>query len=192
MSQINEALKRAKAAQQNNPPPGGLRLRPAEPPAATWGTRLATLFMFVLVAALGLFLVLHLRQKIAARNRPPAESSTLTPANAAKTTPVTGTPAVASSRPAVSLHRPATATPMGATTSTDATPSAVTPLEVPAFKLQGILYSAHSPLAMIDGQTVKIGDKVGDEADGYRVTAIAERTVTVVNATQTNVLKLNR
>lgn len=193
MSRINDALKRAKAAEQKKlQPTDGLRLRPAEPQAASRGTRLATFFIFVLGVSLGLFLVWHVRQKLAARSRPAAESRTVAPANAAKTTPAAATPRAVGSTQQGSLHGPATAAPEAATMSADATSSGAAPPDVPAFKLQGILYSARSPLAMIDGQTVKIGDKLGDEVGGYRVAAIAERTVTLVNGTQTNVLKLNR
>jgi hypothetical protein len=54
--------------------------------------------------------------------------------------------------------------------------------------LQGILYIGRGSSAVISGQTVVAGDEVG----GYRVAAIGQRSVTLVNGNRTNVLSLNR
>lgn len=167
MSRINDALKRAKAAQQDNPPlVGNPRLRPPESEQAT--TRrigLVAPFVFVLMALLGVLLIWNIRKKLADEYRQPGSIAN----------PVAETVSAASA-------------PTTASAPADTTPQASPPPEAAELKLQAILFSPHNPSAMINGQMVVMGTAM----NGYRVAAISERTVTLVNAAETNVLKLNR
>jgi hypothetical protein len=65
---------------------------------------------------------------------------------------------------------------------------AVVPARPPEPKLQGILYDARRPCAIVSGQTVFVGDQVAE----FRVTAISHDDVTLQSGTETNVLSLNR
>jgi hypothetical protein len=170
MSQINDALKRAKATQHNNPPPlDGPQLHSAgTEQAVTRGIGLAAPFGFVLVALLGVFLLWQIRQRLVAEARQsgPIENSV------ADTTSAASTPAVTA--------------PVNPQASTNALENQVS--AAASFKLQAILFDWRNSSAMIDGQTVRMGDHVS----GYRVATIGERTVTLVSAAETNVLTLNR
>ena len=64
---------------------------------------------------------------------------------------------------------------------------AVVPPKPPEPKLQGILYAATRPCAIVSGKTVFIGDQVGK----LRVAAITEDSVTLQSETETNVLSLS-
>jgi len=65
--------------------------------------------------------------------------------------------------------------------------AAVTEVEPPSVKLQGIFFNPQNPSAILDGRTVYLGDRVS----GYRIMGITPTTVTVVNSTSTNVLSLS-
>jgi hypothetical protein len=56
----------------------------------------------------------------------------------------------------------------------------------PAFRLQGITFSASAPSALINGRTVF----VGDEVDGAMVTRIDQRSVTLAVEGRTQVLRM--
>lgn len=66
-------------------------------------------------------------------------------------------------------------------------PTAATPSQQ-TFRLQGIFYNPTRPSAVVNGNSVFVGDKV----DGWSVTAISSKTVTLQNGSgQTNTLSLN-
>jgi hypothetical protein len=66
-------------------------------------------------------------------------------------------------------------------------PTAATPSQ-PNLRLQGILYNLTRPSAVINGNTVFVGDKVA----GWSVTAISSKTVTLQNGSGgTNTLSMN-
>jgi len=194
MSRINDALKRAQNAQQNNPPPhGGPQMQPVSPEqAATRGIGLALPFAFVLIALVGLLFVWQIRQKHAAQNTSPAESRSVTVAPAAPPKVVVVSSTVKPISPAPVEE------PMAQTAIAPAPPAqpvarplpapAPVPAAPPALKLQGILFSGSSSSALINGQSVMTGDRVGE----YRVRIISQRSVTLVSATRTNVLTLNQ
>ena len=185
MSQVNDALKRVRDTQQNAPRPAEAPpLRspiPAPAPAPARGIGLLMPIVFIAVALLGLTLFLGLRQKPMTSTEQPATTAIAKPDSAA---PANQIASVAKPKPALpsppktSVRESVTAAP------TPAVPEQPTPV----IKLQGILYSGHNSSAMISGQTVRDGDEV----NGYRVAAIGQRSVTLVSATQTNVLSLNR
>ena len=58
----------------------------------------------------------------------------------------------------------------------------------PEPKLQGILFAASRPWAIVNGKTVFVGDQIGE----FRVTAISKDSVTLQSETATNVLSLSQ
>jgi hypothetical protein len=183
MSKVNDALKRVRDAQQSAPRTvQAAPLRPTIPvpaPAPAAGMRLMPI-VFAVVVLFGLVSLILLWQ---VRHTKTAPVMTVKAAEAPS--PAVQITSVAPPRPAlpaVAAPKPASAPPTVAPIPTAITPPA------PVIKLQGILYSGHNSSAMISGQTVTAGDEVG----GYRVTAINQRSVTLVNANRTNVLTLGR
>jgi hypothetical protein len=65
-------------------------------------------------------------------------------------------------------------------------PAVVAPPKPTVPKLQGIVFSPTRPSAMISGRTLFLGDKFGDQ----KVARIEVDSVTLVSATQTNVMSL--
>jgi hypothetical protein len=139
MSLINDALKRAKESQRDHPPSGARPLPPVES-AARGGTGWILAVAAVLfLAAVGLFIGLTLFGH---------KASTVAAAKTAATPPPPAAPAAA---PVTST---APATPA-------ASPPPAAPWEQPP-RIQGIIFSATRPLAIVDGKTVNVGDRVGD------------------------------
>lgn len=197
MSLINDALKRARQAQQENPPIAPeLEFRPVEPGQQP-PRRPALLFVgltLVSVAILGLssLLVYFVVQvepaslQVAARV---ADRSVVRLAQAPTNPPV---------------EPPATNSPAEPTLATPAADLAELPdepntnglpvvaaiveaLKPAPLKLQGIFFNPHNPSAVVAGRTVYLGDRVG----GFRVMGISPVAVTLVSATATNVLSLS-
>jgi hypothetical protein len=144
MSRINDALKRAKAVQQDNPQPlVAPQLRPAGPEqAGSNRIGLVAPIVFVVVSLLGFFLYWQIRQRQAAHvqtseSRPlamanPAPQPTPAPINAGLSTKV------------------AAKAPVNAASANPSPVNIVVPA-APMLKLQGILYSSQSSSAMISG-----------------------------------------
>jgi hypothetical protein len=57
----------------------------------------------------------------------------------------------------------------------------------PEPKLQGILFAATRPCAIVSGKTVFVGDQINE----FRVAAISRDSVTLQSETATNVLSLS-
>jgi hypothetical protein len=190
MSLINDALKRAKAAQQHAPPPppSPLQFRPVEA-----GQRTKPRFDWVapaIVAIIGIFALLFMwpRAHNSTSNAPlETKARTLV---AAKESPAAPAVARASQPDAPQPTQEKQTTPP----SEPAPAVVVNPAPVheppvpqpPPLRLQAIIYSPTRPSAMINGRALFIGEKVGD----LRVTAITQETVTLTGAGQTNVLTL--
>lgn len=201
MSLINDALKRAKAAQEVNPtPPPDLPFRPADPAPQ----RKFPLPMVLLCVVVGVFLMGGLLVAVALVKRASAPQivtatqlpGPVQPLPEKEVSPVSDTPMAVS---AVSAEVPSASTP-DTTGGTEATPDPATatvsesavavPSEAPqppGLKLQGIFYSPNRPSAIVNGKTVFLGNSVGE----LRVLAITRETVTLGSATQTNVLALD-
>ncbi len=189
MSRINDALKRAKEAQQSSPAPAPApQLRPAQPtqPPAR-GIGLMVPVVFVVVALLGVFLLWQIRQKGTAENQPP-EQTVLAAAAPAPAATQPAVPAIAAAPQPTISPPPAPGsmvalvqTPHAASVLASANPS-------PSLRLQAVFFTPHSVSAMISGQTVTTGDEVAQ----YHVAAITPNSVTLVSSGQTNVLKLKR
>ena len=168
MSLVNDALKRAKQAQQDNPPATPpLQFRPVEP--ANEGHPDSPLL--IVGAVLGLTVVVLLGGlfvwAVVSRQRADiqAEAKTVQPV------------------PAVTVPVEPVVIPE---VTTNSQPEVVEPPK-PEFKLQGIFFNPRSPSAVVNGRTVYVGDRVS----GFNVIAITPKAVTLTSATETNVLSLS-
>jgi hypothetical protein len=180
VSLINDALKRAKHAQKGPaaPPARDPQLKPAEAlPAkpSEWPVLMVMGILVVLVVSALVVTFVIVKRSHAALVAAPAP----TPVAVAAAPP--GPPSTAA------LPNPPVA-PSASTTPAPA-PAAVAPAQAakpPLPRLQGIFFSLSRPWALVDGQTVLVGDHIGD----FRVLAIARDRVTIARAGQTNVLSL--
>jgi hypothetical protein len=174
MSLINDALKRAKDAQQKSPlVAAGPQLRPAEhipAPAASRNLGMIASAIVILILLAAIFLLWPARRQPA--TTAPSATKNSTPAKV-----------VVEPKPVV----PAVATPT-ALAHPSGVPSAVAvPAGTPApLKLQAIFFAPGRSSAIISGKTVKPGDSVRE----FRVVLINPTSTTLVSATETNVMKL--
>jgi hypothetical protein len=215
MSLINDALKRAKLAQQQAAATSVpvLQLRPVEPapPQATW--RVPGLLLPVAMAGVALFALLFVWQLfhrssspgvVAAKARTPLVekklAATAVPAPVVpqmvvqSTTPTQPNPPA---QPATVISPPPSPTALEPKATPEAPNNAVAinaaPLvtDVPApdpppLKLQSIIYNPRRPSALISGRIVFLGDKFGSQ----RVVAITKTSVKLASGGYTNVLDL--
>lgn len=145
MSEISDALKRAKQAQRQQPPnvPSTPPLSPHDPPPGGGGLGWLFLIVIILIVAC-VFIVLAFGKK---------QSST---------------PNLTAMAPTQTVQMVAPVEPVAPSTNIVAPPKSAPPV----LKLQGIL-SVGTPQAIVNGQTVYVGDKV----TGFRVKAIASNYV---------------
>jgi hypothetical protein len=164
MSLINDALKRARDAQPQNPLSGATSLPPVEPPQRDgpgWMFPVAFILALLVIACIfmGVALMKRPAQPVVAKTvetpapvpapAQPAPSPIVAPAPAPAPVPVAAPPLVTNSPPA-----------------TNATP--------PKLKLQGIIsLDPKHPTAIINGKSVDVGDSIG----GFRVKAISSSSV---------------
>lgn len=177
MSLINDALKRARQSQQNNPPYGAPPLPPIEPPARGGSGWMLVLAAILFLAAASLFVGVTIFKHPA----PPVETAKAREISTPKLAPA-GTAAVPISvQTLVPLPAPAqvsTSAPVS-TPASNAVPAmrgtntmpAVAKEQIP--KLQGIIFNAANPLAILSGKTVSAGDHAGD----YEVKQISKSSV---------------
>jgi hypothetical protein len=210
MSLINDALKRAKLAQQQAPAssPPALQLRPLEPAPSQPGWRVPGLLLPVALAGVALFGLLFVWQlthrsdspKVVeakthvalAEDPPPAPLATAPASPAASQAAAQPNPPP---QPVLSLPpRPAvaeTAALSNATNNVEAANSVppvtdVPPPSPPPLKLQAIIFNPRRPSALISGRTVFLGDKFGS----LRVVGISRTSATLAGGGLTNVLSL--
>jgi len=182
MSLINDALKRARQSQQNTPPSGVGPLPPIETPRRTGGGS-----AWVLALAGILFLAaacLFIGTAIFKRQSPPAEAAKapVTSAPPVVTQPTAVKPATApipvSTPPPAPAETP-TAASAATSTQTSAVPVVAAANRSPAPpveqwpRLQGIIFNAARPLAIVNGKAVNAGDVVGN----FRVKQILKNSV---------------
>ena len=210
MSLINDALKRAKEAQQQAPPPPStqMQFRPVEPAQrARHGLGLLVPAALAVVALLALIFVWQWAQARTAAE--PREARALPrPAPSLRTrSPAVAAPAAQPSPPAQPSPRPDAVTdvanllPVTSSTtpaspplaqeqeSNDTNSAAIAPPPPPKpapLRLQAIVFNPKRPSVLINGKTLFIGDKLGDA----RVVAIDQESATLVGAGKTNVLTL--
>ena len=154
MSLINDALKRARETQRNNPPSGAPPLPPVESPARGSAAWILAAAAILFLAAVGLFLgpalFGHQAAPVATTRAPEISApSPSTPTSAPMAVPVTPPPAAITNPPA-------------AVVAAESFP-----------KVQGIIFNAARPLAIVSGQTVGVGDRVGN----YQVKQILKTSV---------------
>ncbi len=213
MSLINDALKRAKQAQEAaaTPPPTNDDLRPVEHrPYGRESVGMAVPTLLGIASLLLLFLLWQAARnsnsqdtslEVKARTKAPAVLTAPTPEPA----PAPNVPAVAQPSPAPAVTSvPSTSAPISqdatisstVTASTDVAglePStnpvpvaAVIPPKPALPRLQAVVFNPTRPSVMINSKTLFIGDKIGE----FRVQRIDPDSVTLVSRTQTNVLVL--
>ncbi len=148
MSLINDALKRARETQRNSPPPGAPPLQPVESPVrgGTGWILAASAILFLAAAALvfGPALFGHKAPPSLAAKSPGVSAPA---AGAMPVVPIINSP------PATNANPPAVAV-------TNPPPPGVAAVKWP--KVQGIIFNSAQPLAIVNGQTINVGDRVGD------------------------------
>jgi hypothetical protein len=153
MSQINEALKRAKKSQQSEPPPlppGAAPLPPVEPESSG---NLGWLVLIIAIIAIACFFI----GLAFATHKPATETVTVT-----NVVQVAAAPVLPPAPKPVVINTPVTPPPKPAP---------------PALKLEGILYvPGQPPEAIVNGQSVYAGDTV----NGFRVKTISKNNVSFV------------
>lgn len=211
MSLINDALRRAKQAHQETPPPAppDPHFRTVDPPTQATRHSVGLLMPALLaaVALLGLLLFWELSHKngipagdsngpINVAAKTPAAADQPNPnAPAAADTSGNGNNAMISKSALETNAETRTASPnlastnsavsdQGDTNHAAATEPAVA--AVPPLKLQGITYNPSRPSAMISGRVIFLGDRVRE----YRVMAIGRNEVVLAEGGRTNVLSL--
>ena|SRR2546430_13063759 len=178
MSLINDALKRAKAAQKKDDSSSGppLEFRPVEP-----GQRPQRQLPWKMFIGLGaLLLVGILLLKIFTQNGAPLKVEAKSP----QQNPAANQISVGGASGTLTASKPPK---IEAATQAVAAAVSPTPIEPPkpaAPRLQALLYHPAHPSAVINGKTVFPGDKVGE----LRIVAITRDSVRLVSSTQTNVL----
>jgi hypothetical protein len=201
MSLINDALKRARQAQEKIPPSSesGPQLRPVE--AIHQAKRSSGLVLAILIfagIAAGFFLVwvykkgIRSPQTALVEQTPSPAKAGLSPAAAAPTTsekPIARVSSDAVSKTAVPDVTPVPPETIPVPASQPAAPVAIEKPTTPPqaqLKLDGILFDPAHPAAMIGGKMLFINDKFGD----WEVVAINKQSATLSNAGQTKVLSL--
>ena len=165
MSLINDALKQTRQMQQQSSPSKPPSLPPVESNRRENPGWLVPGIIVLLLAA-GIFAGLSLF-------KPTPLTANAIPATNSLTVSTVPKPVVV----------PAVATNVAANT----TVVAVTPPTPPEPKLQGILFAATRPCAIVSGQTVFVGDRINE----FHVVAISRDRVTLRSKTETRVLSLN-
>jgi len=177
MSLINDALKRAKEKQDQQPPPQATPPPSMELARHPAGPGLALPLILAVVLALAVIFLWRWFEK----RGQPSEEKTVSTSVAQKPGPpatVVATPPIAPS-PVVTSNAP------NASTNVVEMP-APKPLP-PIFKLQSIFYNPRNPSVVINGKTLFLGDRVGEA----RVISIRQDSATIVtSAGQTNLLEL--
>jgi hypothetical protein len=204
MSLINDALKRAREAQdQAAPPPPAPALRPVEPSqTARHGLGVMLPAALAVVALLVLLFVWQYSQRDTVRKAggptpentapvtsPAQQHAVQPPVTAPAATSVAAVPPAAAPQIATNpASVAAVAQPAPAPTANTESNALVVAVQAPPkpapLRLQGIVFNPTSPSAMISGKTVYVGDKLGQ----MRVVAINQQSATLVGNGETNVL----
>jgi hypothetical protein len=169
MSLINDALKRAKNAQQKNTPPSGLT--PMLPVESRRQERdfslLVPILVILLVAAAIFFISLSLADRTVKK--------------------IAAAPAMAVTQPVETVETVDAPIPEPTTVIGPAAINANPPApETMPIQVQGIVADQVNPWAIVNGRTVHVGDLV----NGFRVTAIVRNAITLTGNGQTNRLGL--
>ena len=186
MSLINDALKRAKQAQQQGSPQAPkVQFRPVEPARQQVKKNHTAVWIAALIIA-GLIIGFVFRQLT-------RENKTASPKEVKAREIVPANPIPQETAPTAQVP-PAVATasaPKSAGHESSAQSAAPVPViqqEEPRIvpKLQAVVFDPRRPSAIISGRSVFVGDRVND----LRVVAISQESVTLAGNGQTNVLAL--
>lgn len=208
MSLINDALKRAKQAQQPNSPDAPqmrVQFRPVEPNQQVKKSSAGIWIALVLVAGLIIgFVILQTTRNhspaakeakareivpaapIAQEIVPSARPHAPAPAPSAATTIIPTPKSVPVETTTASIAKPVTQEPAIKETTAPVPVVIQEPPEKIVPKLQAVVYHPKRPSAIVSGKSVFVGDRVGE----FRVAAITQESVTLVGGGQTNVLVL--
>ena len=199
MSLINDALKRARQAQQKNEPPSAsATMRPVEARRAASKSALIPLVLATLLVVIGgILIVIALTRgesretKTAGANPAPVSNAAKPPAAAKSEEPSSSVETPTSAPTTVAAVTPApSSTPTQAVAvaapETNAPAVPTPPVAPPVPKLQGIFFNPSKPSAVVNSKTVYIGSKVGE----FSVVDITQRAVALERGGETNVLAL--
>jgi hypothetical protein len=190
MSLVNDALRRAKEAQNKSAEPAATampaapQLRPLEPAVAKKDHyTLFLVYAFALVAAFLMGILLHRQQltQTALAKSPPTPPAATSKSDPTILQPTTTVSANEPAKIAAALPVPPTNSILPLTAAVEPLPPKPAPL-----KLQAVFFSPNRPSAIINGKTVFVGDRAG----GYRVTVIGADSATLVGTNQTLVLTM--
>jgi len=210
MSLVNDALKRARMAQQPGPAssPPGPRLQPAETASSgvlararlPWFTTIGAVFLGCLCLWQALrkegsaspatlpTLARPVQSTLTSKPATPSPPIPSLPRSAplpARTAPPQSAPPLSSKANPVTAAAPAPPVVAPALKTTVAGP--VGPATVPPpLKLQAIVYDPKHPSAMISGRILFLGEKIGD----LRLAALDRKSATLIGVGHTNVLTL--
>jgi len=188
MSLINDALKRAKQAQQQNSPDAPqmkVQFRPVEPSQQVKKSDTGIWIAVLIVGGLMIGLVVRQMTRENSPNPKEAKAREIVPANPIPQETAPPAP-VAHAATTTSTPKPITLQPAVQQAAAALPADKVEEPAKPAPKLQAVVFDRTRPSAIISGKSVFRGDKVGD----FRVVAISQESVTLVGGGQTNVLVL--
>jgi MSHA biogenesis protein MshK len=213
MSLVNDALKRAKEAQQQAapPPPSQMQFRPVEPGQQVRGglgpiVPVTWVVLMLLVAVLawqwakGNRITEPREARAVTRTAvqttaapqpvsPPAAATTPTPVSEPSLLPQIESHPVVDTLAAIDAATSANPVVVKEPENDAANSVAIAPAPQPKpapLRLQAIVFNPKRPSALISGKTLFIGDRLGDA----RVVAIDRESATLVGGGQTNVLSL--
>ena len=168
MSLINDALKRARETQRTSSPPGASTLPPVETHGRGGGVWILVVSAILFLAAAGFVLAPALSGHKASMSLAAKTPGVSTPSSVATAT--TSATVVAPAAPSVNPS-PATTTNTTAAAVTNPPPPVVVVEKWP--RVQGIIFNSTQPLAIVNGQSVNVGDRVGN----FQVKQIAQTSV---------------
>ncbi|HVV02115.1 MAG TPA: hypothetical protein VHH88_12180 [Verrucomicrobiae bacterium] len=196
MSMINDALRRAKAAQDNAPAPANdsLEFKPVDPAVPSPGggsKRRATIVLTAMLLAAGVVVlcIANREDKTAGNDisKAPVYAREAARPQSGATAPNASTPAT---RPASENTQNLPGTAASATVAnnagTNTAPQVAVAPPPPEPRLQAIVYNPARPSAIVDGQTLFVGDKLGK----FTVAAIDQQSATLVSSNGNKILTL--
>jgi hypothetical protein len=200
MSLVNDALKRAKEAQQPTPAPpiSGPPFKEMEEPeeSGNWIKSPITMAVVAIIALIVIWQSLRHNTEasrgeadaavVAARSNVTPETAPATAQHPAEPQPPAPASASTTAPPTNEVQVAAPATTNSAITTAESQPVVVTPPVPPPLKLQAVIWNPKRPSAIINGQTVFVGDAVR----GLRVSAITRDTATLDGTANPEVLRL--
>jgi len=194
MSLVNDALKRAKEAQQPTPAPpiSGPPFKDLEKveDSGHWITSPVTMAVVAVIVLIVVWQSLRGGSRSEATSTPVAARSNLIPVSdqTALEPPSSKPEAATRVSPDTTSTAPNStngpATELGSATQQEIIPAA--PPAPPPLKLQAVIWNPKRPSGMISGATVFVGDKVRD----FKVTKITQDSVTLSGSDEVKVLKL--